>query len=62
MSGKVAIITGSGSGIGAASALQLASHGWNIVINYANRADSAKAVAKACEEQGGGAAVPDHLR
>jgi 3-oxoacyl-[acyl-carrier protein] reductase len=55
MSGKVAIITGSGSGIGAASALQLASHGWNIVINYANRADSAKAVAKACEEQGGGA-------
>ena len=53
MSGNVAIITGSGSGIGAASAVLLASHGWNIVINYASRADNAKAVAKACEEAGG---------
>ena len=43
MTGNVAIITGSGSGIGAASALQLARHGWNIVINYASRADNAKA-------------------
>jgi hypothetical protein len=33
MTRKVAIITGSGSGIGAASAVQLAQRGWNIVVN-----------------------------
>jgi 3-oxoacyl-[acyl-carrier protein] reductase len=52
MAANVAIITGSGSGIGAACAVQLARRGWNIVINYANRADSAKEVAKACEAHG----------
>lgn len=52
MTRKVAIITGSGSGIGAASAVQLARRGWNIVINYANRSDSAKAVAAECEKHG----------
>ena len=52
MTSKVAIITGSGSGIGAASAVLLARHGWNVVINYASRADSAKEVARACEEHG----------
>jgi 3-oxoacyl-[acyl-carrier protein] reductase len=53
MTGNVAIITGSGSGIGAATARLLASHGWNVVINYGSRTDSAKAVAKACEDAGG---------
>lgn len=52
MSRRVAIITGSGSGIGAASAVLLARRGWNIVINYASRADSAKAVAAECEKHG----------
>jgi 3-oxoacyl-[acyl-carrier protein] reductase len=52
MTGKVAIITGSGSGIGAASAVLLAKNGWNIVINYASRLDSAKEVAQACEAHG----------
>lgn len=52
MAGNVAIITGSGSGIGAASAVLLAQHGWNIVINYASRVDSAKEVARACEAHG----------
>src|SRR5262245_56668840 len=52
MRGKVAIITGSGSGIGAASAVLLASKGWNIVINYASRIDSAREVARACEAHG----------
>lgn len=52
MSRRVAIITGSGSGIGAASAVLLAQHGWNIVINYASRIDSAKAVARACAVHG----------
>ena len=52
MTSKVAIITGSGSGIGAASAVLLARNGWNIVINYASRIDSAREVAKACEMHG----------
>ena len=52
MPNKVAIITGSGSGIGAASAVRLAEKGWNIVINYASRIDSAREVAKACEKHG----------
>jgi 3-oxoacyl-[acyl-carrier protein] reductase len=52
MTRKVAIITGSGSGIGAASAVLLAQRGWNIVINYAQRADSAEAVAAECERHG----------
>ena len=32
--GKVAIVTGSATGVGAASAVQLAALGWNIVVNY----------------------------
>ena len=32
MTAKVAFITGAGSGIGAATAIQLAKHGWNIAI------------------------------
>ena len=52
MTNKVAIITGSGSGIGAASAVRLAKNGWNIVINYASRIDSAREVANACEAHG----------
>jgi 3-oxoacyl-[acyl-carrier protein] reductase len=52
MTRKVAIITGSGSGIGAASAVLLARNGWNIVINYASRIDIAREVAKACEMHG----------
>jgi 3-oxoacyl-[acyl-carrier protein] reductase len=52
MTSKVAIITGSGSGIGAASAVLLARNGWNIVVNYASRIDSAREVAKACEAHG----------
>ena len=52
MTRKVAIITGSGSGIGAASAVLLARNGWNVVINYASRIDSAREVARACEVHG----------
>jgi 3-oxoacyl-[acyl-carrier protein] reductase len=42
MPSNVAFITGGGSGIGAASAVLLAQHGWNNAINYASRVDSAK--------------------
>src|SRR6201995_846933 len=33
-SGKVAIVTGSATGLGASCALDLAERGWNVVINY----------------------------
>jgi 3-oxoacyl-[acyl-carrier protein] reductase len=52
MTRKVAIVTGSGSGIGAASAVLLARRGWNVVVNYASRPDSANAVAAECGRHG----------
>ena len=33
-SNKVAIVTGSATGLGAACAVDLAGRGWNVVINY----------------------------
>jgi 3-oxoacyl-[acyl-carrier protein] reductase len=49
---QVAIITGSSSGVGAASAKLLASLGCNVVINYSSKKDAALAVAKECEQFG----------
>jgi len=51
-SNKVAIITGSSSGVGAATAKLLASKGWNVVINYASSKDSALAVSEQCQQLG----------
>jgi len=47
---KVAIVTGSGSGIGAATAIELSKRGWSVVINYSKSADKAKAVAAKCKD------------
>lgn len=55
--GKVAIVTGSSSGVGAATAKLLASHGCNVLINYNSNADGAKAVAEECEKLGGQAVI-----
>lgn len=52
LSKKVAIITGSSSGVGAATARLLASLGCNVVINYNSKADAAKQVAAECEAHG----------
>lgn len=49
---KVALITGSATGVGAATALILAEKGWNIVINYSRSADEAKKTDAECREFG----------
>ena len=48
----VAIVTGSSSGVGAATARQLAERGANVVINYAHNEDGAQATQEACEAFG----------
>lgn len=52
LSKRVAIVTGSSSGVGAATARLLASQGCNVVINYNSNADGANAVAAQCMELG----------
>lgn len=47
---KVAIVTGSASGIGAASALELARRDWRVVVNYSKSAEQAAQVAAQCAE------------
>ncbi len=49
---KVAIVTGSSSGVGAATARLLASKGCRVVINYAHSKDAAGSVAGECEAYG----------
>ena len=49
---KVALVTGSGTGVGAATALQLAHRGWNVVINYSRSAAEAQASEAACRAAG----------
>jgi 3-oxoacyl-[acyl-carrier protein] reductase len=50
---KVAIITGSARGVGAATARVLAGRGFNVVINYSRNEAGALEVAKACADSGG---------
>lgn len=52
LAGKVAIITGSATGVGAAAALLLAERGINVVINYTRSHDEAETTATACREKG----------
>ncbi|HVC24153.1 MAG TPA: SDR family oxidoreductase [Acidimicrobiales bacterium] len=53
----VALVTGSSSGMGQAAAQLFAAHGYDLVVNYASRADGAEETAKAVEAAGGRAAV-----
>lgn len=52
LSGKVAIVTGSSSGIGQSIAIRLASEGANIVIDYRNHAEGAEETKKQVEATG----------
>ena len=52
LSKRVAIVTGSSSGVGAATARLLASLGCHVVINYNSNGDGANAVASDCEQAG----------
>lgn len=49
---KVALITGSGSGVGAATALRLAQRGYDIVINYSKSEAEARQSQAACQAAG----------
>src|SRR5690242_16585535 len=50
MQGKRAIVTGGGTGLGAATAVGLAKRGANICINYNSSADAANEVVAECKK------------
>ena len=52
MTNKVCVVTGSSSGIGAATAKLFAERGWHVVINYSREAAPAEAGAEACRALG----------
>ena len=47
---KVAIVTGSSLGIGAATAMELSRRGWRVVVNYSKSKEQAEQTQKACKE------------
>jgi glucose 1-dehydrogenase len=57
LTGKVAIVTGSSSGIGQAIAIRLASEGANVVINYRSGSDGADETRTSIEAAGGKAII-----
>ena len=52
LTNRVAIVTGSSSGVGAATARLLAAQGCHVVINYHSNAEGAEQVAEDCEAAG----------
>ncbi len=52
MSKKVCVVSGSSSGIGAATARLYARNGWNVVVNYSRERSPAEAVAEECRALG----------
>ncbi|MEC9344687.1 MAG: glucose 1-dehydrogenase [Pseudomonadota bacterium] len=52
LKGKVAIVTGSATGVGAATAIMLAKEGCNVVINYSKSSAEAEETAAACRAEG----------
>lgn len=52
MKRKVGVVTGSSSGLGAATARLFTGNGWNVVVNYSRDAALAALVADECRELG----------
>ena len=50
MNNKVAIVTGSASGIGAATALELSKRGWSVVVNYSKSQEQAEKITAQCQD------------
>src|SRR5688572_10738453 len=48
----VCVVTGGSRGIGAATAMVLARHGWDVAISYRERAEAAAGVVTACRAAG----------
>ncbi len=57
LTGKVALVTGAGRGIGRQIALTLAQYGASVIVNYNGSKEKAEEVAAAIKEQGGEASV-----
>lgn len=53
LAGKTAVVTGSGRGIGAAIAADLARAGARVVVNYLNNTEAAQSVAHGIRDSGG---------
>jgi 3-oxoacyl-[acyl-carrier protein] reductase len=47
---KIAIVTGSSSGIGAATAIELSRRGWSIVVNFSKDKSKAEETKKQCKD------------
>ena len=54
---KVCVVTGSSSGIGAATVRRYAREGWDVVVNFAHQIEPAQAVADECRALGATALV-----
>lgn len=57
LQGKAAVVTGSATGIGAATARALARAGCSVAINYTRSRDEAEATAESCRREGAEAIV-----
>lgn len=57
MEKSVCVVTGSSSGIGAATVLRFAREGWNVAVNFSRDAAPAEAVAAQCRAAGADALV-----
>ena len=57
LEGRTALVTGGGTGLGAAIARELAAHGARVMLAYRSSAEGAEAVAEDCRRAGGDASV-----